>query len=53
MAAGAWGKPKQDVSVEDRGRTLQQILQAIAADREAEKASANILKEASPPAVND
>jgi hypothetical protein len=35
----ALGKPRQSVAVEQQGRTLEDILRAIAADREAEKAA--------------
>ena len=34
----AWGKPRQSVEVEQQGRTLEEILLAIAAAREAEQA---------------
>ena len=34
----AFGKPKQEVSVENQGRSLEEMLRAIHAAREAEKA---------------
>jgi hypothetical protein len=34
----AWGKPRQSVEIEQQGRSLEQILQAIHEAREAEKA---------------
>jgi hypothetical protein len=51
-----WGKPKLTVDVPEQGRTLEQILRAIAATREAEKAansSANGSNELKPLAGND
>lgn len=35
-----WGRPRQSVEVEEHGRSLEQILQGIAAAREAEQEAA-------------
>ncbi len=35
----AWGKPKQAVDIETTGKTLEQLLEAVYAARQAEKAA--------------
>ncbi len=37
----AWGKPKQEVDIEATGKTLEQLLEAVYAARQAEKAASS------------
>jgi hypothetical protein len=37
----AWGKPKQEIAVEDQGRSLEQMLIAIWAEKAQERAGCN------------